>query len=128
MTNTRKNTHIAGIGYTSAYLADKGINTEIVEDGRKTYLEITDGEHIGKLIGVGALQEHDSYRMAKNSDKKVDYDFIVIVTGLKYTIKKVFLMTEKTARELANDAKSGDDKDGMVIQEELSHYRDVKLG
>ena len=102
-------THIEGVKYAAEYLLDRNINTKICKDGRKIYLKIIDGKSEGKIIGIGALQEHDSYLMSKTSDS-TRYESIIIVTGIRYNIKRVFPMAEEEARTLANEAIHGDEK------------------
>ncbi len=119
---TKIGTHNEGVEYVKEYLKVHDIDTEIRIAGRRTYLQIVGGRNDGKTITVGAMREHSSYLMARTPTVK--YDYVIIVAGMKYTIKKVYLMHDIVARVLAKNAKSGDEKDGRVTIEQLTSYRD----
>ena len=119
---TRTETHNEGVEYVKEYLKAHEIDTEIRIEGRRTYLKIVGGRNDGKTITVGAMREHESYLMSKIPG--FNYDYTIIVTGMKYTIKKVHLMHDIVARVLASNAKSSNEKDGRVTTEQLAPYRD----
>ena len=119
-------THIEGVKYASKYLSDRGINTNTITGNRTMYLKSVGGELDNKTITVGSMREHDSYLMAKTPGV-IKYDYNIVITGLRYNIKRVFIMHDVDARTLANNTMSGNDKDGRITQKQLSPYRDAVL-
>lgn len=113
---------MAGIEYMSEQLSENGIHTSICQEGRKTFLRIVGGKHNSEIITVGATQEHISYPMAKEPGN-LKYDYNITVTGMKYTYKKVYIMTDAEARSLAQNAAYTNDLDGYITSEQFLPYR-----
>ena len=121
--SNKHETHKEGLEYVRNYLESHDVNTEIEKNGSVTHLRIVGGRNNGKIIGVGATREHGSTLISREPGR-VKYDYNIVVTGMKYTIKKVYIMYDSEARILANEAPHAYEGDSRVSVGQLMVYRD----